>query len=100
MFKFAYSFLPFFQRLTWCVKINKPIMIKPHFLFSYQRLPYITISLVIPVRTSETHVSFKNGKYWIDPEKNGKPLKVYDMTTDGVKNTLENKRQSMKLLLS
>lgn len=26
----------------------------------------------------------KDGKYWIDPEKNGKPLKVYcDMTTDG-----------------
>ena len=27
-----------------------------------------------------------DGKYWIDPEKNGKPLKVYcDMTTDGGK---------------
>ncbi|XP_066027690.1 uncharacterized protein [Pocillopora verrucosa] len=26
----------------------------------------------------------KDGEYWIDPEKNGKPLKVYcDMTTDG-----------------
>ena len=25
-----------------------------------------------------------NGKYWIDPENSGKPLKVYcDMTTDG-----------------
>ncbi|PFX19678.1 Angiopoietin-4 [Stylophora pistillata] len=26
----------------------------------------------------------KDGEYWVDPEKNGKPLKVYcDMTTDG-----------------
>ena len=42
----------------------------------------------------------KDGEYWIDPEKNGKPLKVYcDMTIDGGKNTLENKRKSMKLLL-
>lgn len=25
-----------------------------------------------------------NGEYWIDPEKNGNPLKVYcDMTTNG-----------------
>ena len=29
-------------------------------------------------------VSRKDGKYWIDPEKNGIPLNVYcDMTTDG-----------------
>ena len=28
----------------------------------------------------------KDGKYWIDPEKNGKPLNIYcDMTTDGGK---------------
>ena len=28
----------------------------------------------------------KDGEYWIDPEKNGKPIKVYcDMTTDGGK---------------
>ena len=38
MFKFAQSFSPFFQRLNRCVKINKPIKIKAHFLFSYQRL--------------------------------------------------------------
>ena len=31
-------------------------------------------------------VSRKDGKYWIDPEKNGNPLNVYcDMTTDGGK---------------
>ena len=35
MFKFAHSFCPFFQRLNRCVKINKPIKIKAHFLFSY-----------------------------------------------------------------
>ena len=29
-------------------------------------------------------LSRKDGKYWIDPEKNGNPLKVFcDMTTDG-----------------
>lgn len=29
-------------------------------------------------------LSRKNGRYWIDPEKNGNPLKVFcDMTTDG-----------------
>jgi len=30
--------------------------------------------------------SRKDGKYWIDPEKNGNPLNVHcDMTTDGGK---------------
>ena len=33
--------------------------------------------------------SRKDGKYWIDPEKNGNPLNVYcDMTTDGGKRFL------------
>ena len=32
----------------------------------------------------ELGISKLDGKYWIDPEKNGKALKVYcDMTTDG-----------------
>ena len=38
-------------------------------------------------------VSKEDGEYWIDPEKNGKPLRVYcDMTTDGGKSggTLRN----------
>ena len=29
-------------------------------------------------------ISNKGGEYWIDPERNGNPLKVYcDMTTEG-----------------
>ena len=32
----------------------------------------------------DLRLSRKDGKYWIDPEKNGNPLKVFcDMTTDG-----------------
>ena len=32
----------------------------------------------------ELGISKLDGEYWIDPEKNGKALKVYcDMTTDG-----------------
>ncbi|RMX58432.1 hypothetical protein pdam_00019701 [Pocillopora damicornis] len=35
-------------------------------------------------------LSRKDGKYWIDPEKNGTPLKVFcDMTTDGVEVLLQ-----------
>ena len=34
----------------------------------------------------ESRVSLEDGEYWIDPEKNGNPLKVFcDMTTDGGK---------------
>ena len=34
----------------------------------------------------ELRVSLEDGEYWIDPEKNGNPLKVFcDMTTDGGK---------------
>ena len=33
----------------------------------------------------------KDREYWIDPEKNGKPIKVYcDMTTDGGKTWSNN----------
>ena len=35
--------------------------------------------------------SRNDGKYWIDPEKKGNPLKVYcDMTTDGGRLRYEN----------
>ena len=34
----------------------------------------------------ESRDSLEDGEYWIDPEKNGNPLKVFcDMTTDGGK---------------
>ena len=47
MFKCAYSFIPFFQRLSWCEKTNKPIKIKPHFIFSNQRLLLILLLLLL-----------------------------------------------------
>ena len=47
MFKCAHSFIPFFQRLSWCVKTNKPIKIKPHFIFSNQKLHLILLLLLL-----------------------------------------------------
>ena len=36
----------------------------------------------------------KDGEFWIDPEKNGRPLKVYcDMTTDGGKKYFGKKKK-------
>ena len=41
-----------------------------------------------------------DGKYWIDPEKSGNPLKVFcDMTTDGGKLRMANKKYSYTLRL-
>ena len=41
--------------------------------------------------------SKKDGKYWIDPEKNGNPLNVYcDMTTDGGK-VIKGAVESLKI---
>ena len=41
--------------------------------------------------------SKEDGEDWIDPEKNGNPLKVFcDMTTDGGKLTLANKQYSYR----
>ena len=83
MFKFAYSFYLFFSVLTGgLINPSRSDLI----FFSATRGLYYNQPGRSCKEIRDSGFFQKDGEYWIDPEKNGKPLKVYcDMTTDGGK---------------
>ena len=85
VFKFAYSFNLFFSVLTGVWRLINPSR-SDVISFSATRGLYYNQPGHSCKDIRDSGFFKKDGEYWIDPEKNGKPIKVYcDMTTDGGK---------------
>ena len=85
VFKFAYSFNLFFSVLTGVGRLINPSR-SDLISFSATRGLYYNQPGHSCKDIRDSGFFKKDGEYWIDPEKNGKPIKVYcDMTTDGGK---------------
>ena len=85
VFKFAYSFYLFLSVLTGVCRLINPSR-SDLVSFSATRGLYYNQPGHSCKEIQDSGFFQKDGEYWIDPEKNGKPLKVYcDMTTDGGK---------------